>query len=122
MTIERIDDKVIRISVDSRLYPEQVIYKCFYWYGANYSVIIDKSNDTFVIQLSPLTGTVSIESFEHLNNKIKNDLIDFKTRQIINEEARDIKHILMVKAFSSFDEYDEAPKGELSDPVGFKID
>lgn len=122
MTIEQLDDTSIRITVDGQLYPEQVIYKCFYWYAASYSVTIDKLSDGFIIQLSILSGNFSAESFALLKSKIQNDLIDYKTRQIINEETRDIKQILMVKAFSSFDDYDEIPKGELTDPVGFKLD
>jgi hypothetical protein len=48
-------------------------------------------------------------------------MIDFKTRQIIQHETRDIKNILIAKAFSSFEEFDQQPKGEISDPLGFKI-
>lgn len=122
MLIERLNEAVLRVTVDKALYSEEVVYKCFYWYGDAFSISIEKEENTHQITLGKLNGSITEEGFAHLLSKIKNDLVDYKTREIIHKETKNIKEILIAKAFSSFDSYDEHPKGDIEDPVGFKIE
>lgn len=122
MHIEKLSERVIKIILDPALYELEVIYKCFYWYGDNYVIEIEQDKGFYSIKLSKQTSDIDAELFQHLIAKIKNDLIDYKTRQIIHSETKDIKDILIAKAFSRLDIYDETPKGEIEDPVGFKTD
>ena len=50
--------------------------------------------------------------------KIKQDLLDFKLRDIINKETRIIRELLIAKAFANYDD-EEDPTTDISDPVGF---
>jgi His-Xaa-Ser system protein HxsD len=52
--------------------------------------------------------------------KLERDLLDFNLRDIVTKETKNIRDILIAKAFSH-GEFDELPPGEISDPVGFNI-
>jgi His-Xaa-Ser system protein HxsD len=112
--INKSDVKLI-FHLNPDLYKETVIYKCLYWYTKKFEINIDKK-DNYVIEI-----TTDIKLPSNLEQKIKSDLIDFKLRDIVNEETKNIRDILYVKAFSDFDEFDQQPPGEYSDPVGFDI-
>src|SRR5688572_21023451 len=122
MTITRTGPQSLAIKIDGSLFPEQVIFKCFYWYAASYTVNIFKDGLNFMVELTNNEEEISDIHFDQISRKITTDLIDFKTRQIIQSETIDIKNILIAKAFSSFDEFDQQPDGVISDPVGFKVD
>ena len=62
------------------------------------------------------------KKWDEIEKKIKNDLVDFKTRDIINTETKDIRNILVAKAFYPYEEGLSKPPGDISDPVGFDID
>lgn len=122
MNLETISPQTVRIEIDGNLYSEQVIYKCFYWYGKDYEVSITKNANLYTVRLTSLATSISDAILQSLRSKIAKDLVDFKTREIIHNETNNIKHILIAKAFSSLEEYDEPLKGELTDPVGFKLE
>jgi len=118
----RTSERKIVISVDASLYNEEVLYKCIYWYGDTYAVMVERNEQNYEMLIEKREGIISDELFHLLINKVKTDLIDFKTRQIIGRETQNIKQILIAKAFSNFDDYDETPIGDINDPLGFRID
>jgi len=104
--------------VDSRQYNEKVIYKCFYWYTNEYSVDIQIDTDPFYkITLRSNKESDSV-SWDHIIEKIKKDLIDFKLRDIVNQETQTIRELIVAKAFAYYD-LQETPQTNISDPVGF---
>lgn len=103
-------------SINENLYNEKVIYKCFYWYGADYSVDIERKDNSFKITISSKSD-IKIDH-DYLTSKIKQDLIDFKLRDIVTNETKNIRELLTAKAFAHF-QTDEDPLTEISDPVGF---
>lgn len=115
MEIKLLNLSTAQIIIDGKLYSVEVIHKCFYWYGDKFSVDIKVEGDFFVIDISELGNEGTIEK---IFAKIKNDLIDFKTREIISTETKNIRDLLVAKAFAN-GEFDESPSGEISDPVGF---
>ena len=64
-------------------------------------------------QCSPGSPTRAIK-------KLKNDLIDFQVRDIVTKETKNVRDLLIAKAFATTDKYETNPPGEVSDPVGFK--
>tara|TARA_R110002167_G_scaffold134051_7_gene319392 strand:+ start:11494 stop:11859 length:366 start_codon:yes stop_codon:yes gene_type:complete len=116
MIVNIINKSCIQLKVDSKIYSSEVLHKCFYWYGDKYSVTINKLGDFFVIDVSELSKDGHIEI---IIDKIKKDIIDFKTREIIYKETKNIREILIVKAFSHNDEFAINPPGDVNDPVGF---
>lgn len=115
MIINSFEDS-IEVIVDRSIYDIDVIHKCFYWYAANFDVVItNKETEFYLIQLKPRSEDVN---FEQTASKIKRDLIDFKLRHIVTTETKVIRELIIAKAFANF-EADEDPLTELTDPVGF---
>lgn len=117
MEIKLLNESTAQIAIDGKLYSAEVIHKCFYWYGDKYSVDIKIEGNFFIILLSELSGEGTIEK---IFSKIKNDLVDFKTREIVSTETKNIREILIAKAFAFGDEFDEQPPGSIDDPIGFE--
>jgi len=117
MVVTPIDETSIQIKIDSTLYSSGVVHKCFYWYGGKYSVEINTEQSYFVVIISDPKKEWNIDS---IVSKIKTDLIDFKTREIISNETKNIREILIAKAFANNDDFDETPPGNVNDPIGFE--
>ena len=102
--------------IEREVYNEDVLHKCFYWYGGNFNVDISIISDKlFLVKLQPHSEKADLEN---TLQKIKRDLIDFKLRDIVTKETKTIRELIIAKAFAYCDlEYD--PETEVSDPVGF---
>jgi His-Xaa-Ser system protein HxsD len=116
MVVTSIDETSIQIKIDSALYSSGVVHKCFYWFGGKYPVEIYTEQDSFIITISDPKKEWDVEG---IISKIKTDLIDFKTREIISNETKYIREMLIAKAFAHNDEFEEQPSGNINDPVGF---
>ncbi len=112
---------LVRISLDPGLYPEDMVFKCFYWYGGEFDVSVDRSSNDMAleVELQPKVGHLDEVRTKGLLSRIQQDLIDFKTRDIVSKETRVIRELLVAKAFAHSDEFDLLPPGAVSDPVGF---
>ena len=78
------------------------------------------SSENLEIQINSISvGDQNILT-KDLIREIKSDLIDFELRQIIYQETKVIKELLIAKAFAPTDKYENEPPGEVSDPVGYK--
>ncbi len=122
MIVHEASERHLELRLRPDLYPEAVLYKCFYWYGQDYDVTIDRveGEETFVVLLSarrlPLSGT----DLAQLVSRVKRDLIDFRTRDIVARETQAIRELLVAKAFASSDELDEPPLGSVADLGGIQ--
>jgi His-Xaa-Ser system protein HxsD len=115
MRIE-IAENVLSVFVDRNIYSSDVLHKCFYWYTAGFIVEIEShSESAFLVRLQAKTAIADALA---LMEKIKQDLIDFKLRDIVTKETQTIRELLVAKAFA-YDEEDSDPISEVSDPVGF---
>jgi His-Xaa-Ser system protein HxsD len=116
-----IKDGEINIFVNKSLYSIKVLYKVLYWYTDKFHVNVLDDEKNYLIRIS--ANEKSKFSDEDLNSilfKFERDLIDYNLREIINNETKTVKELLIAKAFSNGD-YEETPPGDISDPVGFKI-
>jgi His-Xaa-Ser system protein HxsD len=116
MVVTPIDETSIQIKIDGTLYSSEVVHKCFYWYAGKYSVDISTEGKSFIVKLADPKQEWDIQS---VVSKIKTDLIDFKTREIVSNETKNIREMLIAKAFAHNDEFEEQPSGNINDPVGF---
>jgi len=113
-----IDGSDVKVIVDPDIYSIDILYKCLYWYGDLFSTSILKVNDSRIeVTLTPLSESV-LDNFEGLRNKIARDLIDFKLRDIVTKETKNIRELIIAKAFSYYG-LSENPETDVSDPVGF---
>jgi His-Xaa-Ser system protein HxsD len=116
MIVEFLSSNNAKLRVDRQLYSENVVHKCLYWWGNKLSIDVENDHDSFIISLIDLSENLDLKS---VILDIKRDLIDFKTREIITSETKDIKAILIAKAFANDDIFDEGPTGAIRDPAGF---
>ncbi|MBL3546668.1 His-Xaa-Ser system protein HxsD [Chryseobacterium sp. KMC2] len=111
----KFEDSVLAFSIDKSLYSESVIYKCFYWYLNDYSFELN-DNGTFYRIILKNKKSISFDE-EELIFRIKNDLADYKLREIINQETQNIKELIIVKALSNYEE-EKIILTNVSNPIG----
>lgn len=93
-------------TIDTRIYNDSVISKAVYWLSGNY-IITRKQLDEFneLVTAVAKKGTPGDESaWQEL---LMQTLNDFKLRQIVADETRNIKTILYAKAFADDDMLNE---------------
>ena len=89
-----------------------------YWYLGDYNVAITKDVNNYMV-------TISLKNAKHFDEEelivhLKNDLIDFKLREIVNKETFTIRELITAKAFANYDfNINEGSLHDISDPVGF---
>ncbi len=107
----------LEVVVSNEQYSEATLHKCFYWYTRDYRVEIARlDEEQSSIFLTPKdAGPID---FTGLQSQVHNDLLDFRLRELIAEETRTVRELLLAKAFAHY-----APQqpfeASISDPVGF---
>lgn len=107
------------ITVSKDQYNSSVIHKCFYWYTGRFVVHIEESEYNWFVTIGPKSNQFDENSLQKLKEKISQDLIDFKLRDIVFQETQTIRELLLAKAFANYEIGDD-PITDVSDPVGFK--
>lgn len=117
MTVQ-ISDHSLHLTIDGRLYSESIIYKCFYWYTREFTVDINlESNINYRISIQPIAKQDSSYNWEEIIERIKQDLIDFRLRDIITRETQTVKELIVAKAFAYYDTQDTLTL-DVSDRIG----
>lgn len=119
MTDLNSSDEHIEISVDNSVYSKDALFKCLYWYTNVFQIDVITQDGHFHIKLTPSVHLSDEERKDYLV-KLNRDLVDFNLRDIITKETKNIRELLIAKAFSN-GEFDEEPPGSISDPIGFDI-
>jgi len=102
------DNKIIYFA-DSQLYSQESIFKCTYWYTDKFTILIKlESNKHYKIVLTPKDDLSEAELWVILN-KLGNDLIDFRLREIVTKGTQNIRDLLIAKAFSNYPSEEEPP-------------
>lgn len=92
------------ITVDKRIYSDSIISKAVYWLSGDFSIarrLIDENKE----EITATSLTVVAEN--EFESRLMQALNDFKLRQIVADETRDIKTILYAKAFAEDEELSE---------------
>ena len=93
------------ISIDRRIYNDSVISKAIYWLSGDYIIVRDFLDDNIEsLSIKAIDANVAEET---LKAKLMQTLNDFKLRQIVADETRDIKTILYAKAFAEDEDLSE---------------
>lgn len=120
--MNEIRENEIIVYANTALYSKDSVFKCLYWYGSDFNCNVDlvniQDNQYFKIVLVPMEANK--HNLKLVFQKLENDLIDFNLRDIVTKETKNIRDLLVAKAFSN-GEFDEVPPGEIADPVGFEI-
>lgn len=101
-------DNRCELTIDLSIFNDRVLSKVTYWLSDEY-VIYQQNRDNNIqsITLEKKQGSVSEKESGILKERINQLLIDFKNRDIINQETRNIRDILYVKAFANNDDYED---------------
>ena len=90
------------LEIDRGLYSVSCISKSVYSLADKYSILRRLKGETEILDVTPIN---SIECCEDVvKAAVIDTLNDFKLREIINEETKDIRTILYAKAFSDYDD------------------
>jgi His-Xaa-Ser system protein HxsD len=85
-----------------------VISKVCYWLTEDYTVCREYIADSIHrLTIEPKNGIVDNSHFDNLRHKISQLLADYKLREIILMETKDIRNILYIKAFANNDEFED---------------
>lgn len=89
------------LDIDRNVFSDSCISTVVYWFSNQYLIqrSIQESIETLTIDEVPNEKQFRFEFFQKLN--------DYKLRELIDKETKDIKTILYAKAFGEFDELTE---------------
>lgn len=105
---KRINDNTVYFIVDIAIYNDTVISKVLYWLiDAFYIERESLENNRQQIVLEKKKGIISEDESYHLKEKLNQDFIDFKLRDIVNAETQNIRDILYIKAFANNDDFED---------------
>lgn len=96
---------MVTITVDRNIYSDEVITKAVYWETGNYCVSRKLVGTEEAITFQPHAELTEEEG--QLRNRFVGHLNDFKLRQLVNLETKDIRTILYIKAFAHNDDFEE---------------
>lgn len=114
----KFDSDTVQISIDKRIFSNKVIQKCFYWYTADYTVDFETVDEHFVSVTMTNKSQQEIDQV-YLAQKIPQDLNDFLLRDMVQEETRDIRALIVAKAFANFEQEEDFPLEQIGDSLGF---
>jgi His-Xaa-Ser system protein HxsD len=106
------------VLIDAAEYSRTVIHKCFYWYTRDFNVEITSASSAQWRIMLTAKELEAKQPWEQLPARINNDLLDFSLREIVAEETRTIRELLVAKAFANYDTQ-AVLESDISDPVGF---
>lgn len=99
--------QLFSIQVDRQIYDDAVISKAVYWYTKDFVINRSANNNIETVTFQPKQKTFSGKDQEDFLQKFNQTLVDYKLRQIIEQETKEIRTILYVKAFSNSDDFEE---------------
>lgn len=99
-----IEDKTIHVKLNSDIYSPKIISKSLYWLINNY-IIEQKALQGFIlISFTPISVT---NDFQWHIQKIQKAFVDFQLREIVENETKTIRELIIAKAFYPIEEHCE---------------
>lgn len=93
------------LTIDRRIYNDSIISKAIYWLAGDYIIVRSLLDDN--TELLSVTSKNANIAEETVKTQLMQILNDFKLRQIVADETRDIKTILYAKAFAEDEDLSE---------------
>lgn len=111
------------VRLEPRIYSREAILRACYWHTAVAFIQVPESADgRLVVQVkmkqqvptlenpTPITATQFVDEF-------CNSLIDFELRRQVETETGPLRQLILAKAFSASGVLEDAPPGDIADPV-----
>lgn len=93
----------VRFFIDTVEYSSKVIARTLYWLSGKFTVQSERQGNNCLVTLQSSTT----EDWDSIKCQISQHLADFRLREIIEDETRDIRNILYIKAFSNLNDFVE---------------
>jgi His-Xaa-Ser system protein HxsD len=91
-------------TIDRRVYSDAVVFKALYWLAGRYTVDVrELDTGTLGVTIKSTSEVMDDEWTAKIEARLTRDLIDFRTRQIVTDETRSIRDLLVAKAFADAD-------------------
>ncbi|MDR1403537.1 MAG: His-Xaa-Ser system protein HxsD [Tannerellaceae bacterium] len=104
----RLSENQCRFSFDTAIFSEHIAAKVLYWLAKDYLIYWKSKDDPAqTILLEKKDGLISEDEFQILRNDINQRFIDYKNRDIIIRETKNIRDILYIKAFANNDDFED---------------
>jgi His-Xaa-Ser system protein HxsD len=96
------------IKIDASVYDEKVIHKVLYWMEKDYCPTVTfQDQRSYQVDIHKKDGEqFSVEEERAVKETFFNSLIDYKTRSIILSETKNIRDLIIMKAFFPFSNED----------------
>ncbi len=94
----------MKILIDRNIYSDACISKCVYSLSGDFHCIRQLDGYTESVDVVPLKGIMQDDDVERM---FLQRLNDYKLRQIVLEETKDIRTILYAKAFADYEDFNE---------------
>jgi His-Xaa-Ser system protein HxsD len=95
------------INIDREIYDDSIISKAVYWHTENFIIERIANANLETVTFQPKKNELSETEKESVLQKFNQDLNDYKLRQIIEQETKDIRTILYIKVFANNDDFEE---------------
>lgn len=94
------------IEVDEHVFSLDVVLKATYWLSGRYTIDIrrDPAKALTIIAARHADRPLTAEESAELEVRLRRELIDFRTRAIVEQETRTVRELLVAKAFAHGDE------------------
>jgi His-Xaa-Ser system protein HxsD len=94
------------VEVDESVFPIDVVIKATYWMTGRYTLEVsrDQTRELLIVAVSRPPHSLSQEERIDVEVRLRRDLIDFRTRALIDKETRTLRELLVAKAFAHGDE------------------
>ncbi len=88
------------IKIDRKVYPDTCISKCIYFFLDKYCFERSLTSNIETIKVSAKDGIIEDKFISTFNERLN----DYKLREIIEKETKDLRTILYAKAFADYND------------------
>lgn len=96
----------MRLTLDRRIFSDRVISKAVYWLSGDYTISRNMKDDS-TEEITSFAKSGDLADDKAFQRRLADALNDFKLREIVADETRDIKTILYAKAFAEDEDLNE---------------
>ena len=96
---------MLTLTIERAIFSDEVISKAIYWETNQYNITRQLDGNTETIAFEPKQNCD--ESPKTLKERFLTRLNDFKVQQIVDDETKDLRTILYIKAFANNDDFEE---------------
>jgi len=95
---------MVTLTIDRAIFSDEVISKAVYWETNQYIVSRQLNGKTETLTFEPKAQCTENETA--LKERFFTRLNDFKLQQVVDDETKDLRTILYVKAFANNDDFE----------------